>query len=105
MATYEYASQATKSMVKATPTVDGTGLVKKWDVEVIYSLNGYKSRFEDEILAGEFTPKLPSEFTKDELFSLCPHARWDMIYDSQYQSVVVAAPGDQKIEFDVNSLI
>lgn len=105
MSNYVYADQATKGIVKASPTIDKDGLVRKWDVQVVYSLNGFKSTFEDDIHAGEFTPKVPSEFTKSELLALCPTVRWDMVFDSQYQSVVLAESKESKdSSFDVHSL-
>ena len=35
-----------------------------------------------------FTPKAESDWTKKELEDLCPTARWDEVFASQYDSVI-----------------
>ncbi len=39
-----------------------------------------------------FTPKAEGEWTKKELEDLCPIARWDAIFESQYDSVITNPP-------------
>jgi hypothetical protein len=105
--TYQFADQAAKNITSAIPTVDADGKVKSWKLEITYSLNGYKSTYQDEIKNGELpTLKTPEEYTKAELFDLCNHARWNMVYDSQYDSVMnVPANPDRVLgSFDVTTL-
>lgn len=102
---YQYADQANKVLLSAIPTVDEAGNVKKWDVVAQYSLDGYKSKYTAELYAGEFaTAKPPSGFTQSEIWDACPHAQWDMVYDSQYHSVMVVVPDTKMGDFDVSSL-
>lgn len=37
---------------------------------------------------GDFTAKAEADWTKSELEALCPTARWDEIFNSQYDSVI-----------------
>ena len=37
---------------------------------------------------GDFTAKAEGDWTKSELEALCPTARWDDIFASQYDSVI-----------------
>ena len=39
-----------------------------------------------------FTPKAEGEWTKKELEDLCPTAKWDQIFSSQYDSVITNPP-------------
>ena len=39
-----------------------------------------------------FTPKAEGDWTKKELEDLCPTARWDAIFASQYDSVITNPP-------------
>lgn len=99
--------QAKKSIIKADPTVDENGICRGWEIEVCYALDGYKSSYKCQLEDGELDDKPPARFTRKELWSLCPVARWNMIFDSQYESVMNApsAPKRQKVDnFDVKSL-
>lgn len=102
---YEYADQATKTLTKATPTVDTDGKVTKWEVEVEYSLNDYVSRLQTE---SSFEPtKAPEDYTKAEIFALKEVAWLDAVYDSQYQSTQLPAPEPTEVRvdgFDVEAL-
>ena len=103
-----YSSQATKGITRAIPTVNVDGNVTKWEIEAVYSLNGFKSDYRDDVKAGEFTPKAPSEFTKEELWALCPVHQWNKMFDSQYKASVVdddQTPAEEvKADFDVHTL-
>lgn len=105
MSTYVYASEATKTLTRAIPTVDADGNVIKWDLQVEYSLNEYVSTFSANV---DIEPeKAPADFTKAELFTLANVDHLDSVYDSQYQSVKLA-PVDPETttiaDFDVDSL-
>jgi hypothetical protein len=102
--TLQYADAAEKTLVKAVPTVDTDGNVIKWDIEVQYSLNDYTSKY-SKMVDVEPT-KAPEAFTKEEVFGLTNPAHLDMVFDSQYESVMVPAPSSEtKVDdFDINSL-
>ena len=101
---FEYADQATKALAKATPTVDLEGNVIKWEVEVQYSLNGYKSVYRDTIEQHEFEPKAPEEFTKEELMTLSNYSQFDRVFDSQYASVMLPPTEVRVSDFNINQL-
>lgn len=102
--TLQYADAAEKTLIKAIPTVNSDGDAIKWDIEVQYSLNEYTSKY-SKMVDVEPT-KAPSEFTKDEVFALANPSHLDLVFDSQYESVMVPAPSsDTKVDdFDINSL-
>tara|TARA_R100000664_G_C2749880_1_gene137203 strand:+ start:1622 stop:1963 length:342 start_codon:yes stop_codon:yes gene_type:complete len=39
-----------------------------------------------------FTPKAEADWTKSELEALCPTAKWDEVFASQYDSVITNPP-------------
>ena len=94
----------TKTLTKATPTVDLDGKVIKWDVEVEYSLNDYVSKFQKAVEV-EAT-KAPTSFSKAELWELAGEAHLDAVFDSMYESThSTAEPTEVKVDgFDVDSL-
>jgi hypothetical protein len=95
---------ATKTITKATPTVDLDGKVIKWDVEVEYSLNDYVSNF-SKIAEVEPT-KVPGSYNKAELWELINEAHLDAIYESQYVSTQIPVEVTEvRVDgFDINSL-
>jgi len=99
-----YTADARKVLAKATPTVDTEGNVVKWEVEGRYSLNGYHSTYRHEFDADVLKPV--SDWTKAELWAEMPTAQWDMVFESQYQSVVVDGPTApvRKSDFDIRKM-
>lgn len=99
-----HTEDVTKTITKATPTVDVDGNVIKWDIEVKYELNGYESTFSKS--ADVEPTKAPADFSKTELWALADETALDAVYESQYESVVLApAPTTETIsDFDINSL-
>jgi hypothetical protein len=94
----------TKTLTKATPTVDLAGKVTKWDVEAEYVKNDYTAKFNRLI---EVDPtKAPEAFTKAELWELAGEAHLDAVFDSMYESThSTQAPTESKVDgFDVDSL-
>jgi hypothetical protein len=94
----------TKTLVKATPTVDLAGKVTKWDVEVEYTKDDYTTKFTKFV---ELDPtKAPEAFTKAELWELADEAHLDAVFDSMYESThSTQAPAESKVDgFDVDSL-
>jgi hypothetical protein len=95
---------ATKTLTKATPTVDLAGKVTKWDVEVEYVKGDYPVKFNK---FAEVDPtKAPEAFTKAELWELADEAHLDAVFDSMYESThSTQAPAESKVDgFDVDSL-
>ncbi len=95
---------ATKTLTKATPTVDLAGKVTKWDVEIEYTKDDYTSKFTK---FAEVDPtKAPEAFTKAELWELAGEAHLDAVFDSMYESThSTQAPTESKVDgFDVDSL-
>ena len=45
-----------------------------------------------DVTTNNFTPKAEKDWTKKELEDLCPTARWDAIFASQYDSVITNPP-------------
>jgi hypothetical protein len=101
----QYADAAIKTLTRAVPTVGADGNVISWNIEVEYSLNDYVSLFLSNINQG-FEPKAPTSFTKEELLALANTAHFDLVYDSQYESVKVATPSVETVvsDFDLNTL-
>lgn len=99
-----YTEDVVKIIKKAVPTVNKDGNVIKWDIEVEYSLNDYVSNFANTI---DIEPtKVPSDFTKTEIWTLVRESHLDLVYESQYVSVKLATPSSEKVvsDFDVDSL-
>lgn len=99
-----HTADAVKTITKATPTVDLDGNVIKWDIEVKYELNGYESTFSKS--ADVEPTKAPADFTKAELWALADETALDAVYESQYESVMLApaATTETISDFDINSL-
>lgn len=99
-----HAANAVKTLTKAVPTVDADGKVIKWDIEVKYELNDYVSTFSK---FAEVEPTAtPAGYTKAELWALVDEAHLDTVYESQYESVVLAPTPTTEVisDFDVKSL-
>jgi hypothetical protein len=94
----------TKTLTKATPTVDLAGKVIKWEILAEYSLNEYTSTFNK--MAEVEPTKAPEEFTKAELWELAGEAHLDTVFNSMYESThSTEEPTESKVDgFDVNSL-
>ena len=45
-----------------------------------------------EIVTNNFTAKAEADWTKSELEALCPTAKWDEVFASQYDSVITNPP-------------
>tara|TARA_R100001015_G_C4529521_1_gene96321 strand:- start:236 stop:586 length:351 start_codon:yes stop_codon:yes gene_type:complete len=41
-----------------------------------------------DVTTNNFTPKAEGDWTKKELEDLCPTAQWDVVFASQYDSVI-----------------
>ena len=54
---------------------------------IVYASEVSKSPNGD-VTTNNFTPKAEGDWTKKELEDLCPTAKWDAIFESQYDSVI-----------------
>ena len=108
-----YSANTDKTLSKAIPTVNENGIVKSWELEVVYSYPaaGYNTknaplrRKYSETEEVEYLNKTPQEFAKSELFSFLNITQYDAVFDSTYESVVLPPPKETKdTSFDLNSL-
>ena len=85
----------TRTLVKAVP-YNLNNKVEKWDLTMKYEegtegeADYYTNEKSVDLVAadGDFTAKAEGDWTKSELEALCPTARWDDIFASQYDSVI-----------------
>ena len=85
----------TRTLVKAVP-YNLSNKVEKWDLTMKYEegtegeADYYTNEKSVDLVAadGDFTAKAEGDWTKSELEALCPTARWDDIFASQYDSVI-----------------
>lgn len=107
-----YSANADKTLSKAIPTLNVNGIVKSWELEVVYAYPaaGYATtdaplrRKYQETEEVEYLGKTPQEFTKSELFSFLNIAQYDLVFDSTYESVVLPPTEIKDTTFDLNSL-
>ena len=108
----QYSANTDKTLSKAVPTLNANGIVKSWELEVVYSYpaSGYdttdtplrrKYHATEEV---EYLGKTPQEFTKSELFSFLNIAHYNLVFDSTYESVVLPPTETKDTSFDLNSL-
>ena len=92
-----------KTLIAAVPASEG-GKVVRWNLEMKYEQGTegkddyYTSTQRTTIDATEvgpddstttnFTAKAEGDWTKKELEDLCPTAKWDEIFASQYDSII-----------------
>ena len=85
----------TRTLIKAVP-YNLNNKVEKWDLTMKYEegtegeADYYTNETSVQLVAadGDFTAKAEGDWTKSELEALCPTARWDDIFASQYDSVL-----------------
>jgi FMN-dependent NADH-azoreductase len=102
----------TKTLKKATPTVRSSdGVVKSWDVEVVYSYAGdeeknlpaWKTTYsENEDVA--YMEKTVEQFTKAELIGFMNPMIENHIFEAHYEANNLPATEERLGEFDINSL-
>ena len=91
-----------KTLIGAKPFSEG-GKVVRWSLTMKYEqgtegeADYYTSernitidaaKTDDGVTVNNFTPKAEKSWTKKELEDLCPIAKWDEIFASQYDSVI-----------------
>lgn len=108
----KYSENSNKTLSKAVPTLNVNGIVKSWELEVVYSYptvgfsttdTPLRKKF-NETEEVEYLNKTPQDFTKSELFSFLNIAQYDMVFDSTYESVVLPPTETKDTSFDLNSL-
>lgn len=107
-----YSANTDKTLSKAVPTLNENGIVKSWELEVVYSYPaaGYTTtdaplrRKYSETEEVEYLNKTPQDFTKSELFSFLNITQYDLVFDSTYESVVLPPKETKDTSFDLNSL-
>ena len=95
-----------KTLIEAVPASEG-GKVVRWSLTMkyeqgtegeadYYTSNKSVTLDATETLGGitknNFTPKAEGDWTKKDLEDLCPTAKWDEIFASQYDSVITNPP-------------
>ena len=91
----------TRTLIKAVP-YNLNNKVEKWDLTMKYEegtegeADYYTNEKNTQLAAadGDFTAKAEGDWTKSELEALCPTARWDVIFASQYDSVITNPPSE-----------
>ena len=94
----------TKTLTGATP-YNKSSKVQQWDFTMQYEEGAdatyYTSFFVASIQATNpdtgvvnFTPKAEALWTLAQLTALCPTAKWDNVFDSQYDSVITNPPNN-----------
>lgn len=108
----KYSETCDKTLSKAVPTLNSNGIVKSWELEVVYSYPAAGITTTDASLRRkyserenvEYLNKTPQEFTKSELFSFLNIAQYNLVFDSTYESVVFPPTETKDTSFDINSL-
>jgi len=95
----------TKTLITAIP-YNKSSKVQKWDLGMTYTegtegeSDYYESSFNVMVPATDdqgnvnFTPKAEGSWTLAELKALCPTSHWDIVFASQYDSVITNPPDD-----------
>ena len=96
----------TKTLTIAVP-YNKSSKVQKWDLGMTYNQGSksaspptyYESTFRRSVSATDpvtgatnFTPKAEGSWTLAQLTALCPVSQWDVVFDSQYDSVITNPP-------------
>ena len=92
----------TKTLTGAIP-YNKDSKVQQWNLAMKYEEGAdatyYTSNFSVEIPATDpvtgvvnFTPKAEASWTLAQLTALCPTAKWDNVFASQYDSVITNPP-------------
>lgn len=108
----KYSENSDKTLSKAIPTINANGIVKSWELEVVYSYPAAGISTTDTPLRRkyneneqvEYLNKSAQDFTKSELFSYLNISQYDMVFDSTYESVVLPPTETKDNSFDLNSL-
>ena len=104
-----------KTLIGATPFSEG-GKVVRWNLTMQYEQgtegkDDYYTNDKNESVDAtvtnpdgstttNFTAKAEGDWTRSELEALCPTAKWDAIFASQYDSVITNPPKEPVVNND-----
>ena len=95
---------ATKALSSAVPTVRlEDNLVKRWDLKVVYSYNGFNREYGDNVDVLYMT-KTVADFTKAELMGLMNLAQYDQIFDAHYEAYHTPPVEERRDDFDITKI-
>lgn len=108
----------TKTITSCTPYVNSNSKVAKWDIEMTYENDSegdatyYKSRFSTTVnqkdtdadgnVTTNFALKAKGSFSNADLVALCPVSQWDIVFDSQVDSVITNPSVDNTPDNEFN---
>lgn len=104
----------TKTLKKAAPVVSNEdGVVKSWDIEVVYSYAGdatanpplpaWKTTYSENENV-EYMNKTVDQFTKSELIGFMSPMIENSIFEAHYESQNLPAKEERVGDFNINSL-
>lgn len=107
-----YSQNTDKTLSRAIPILNENGIVKTWELEVVYSYPSVGYATSNEPLRRkyqhtedvEYLNKTPYEFTKTELLSFMNILQYDSVFDSTYESLFFPPVIIKDTSFDINSL-
>jgi len=94
----------TRTLVKAVPIENTSDEIERWDLGMTYSqgtegtADYYESSFnivvhaEDDDGTVNFTELDKTAWSLADLVAQCPTSQWDVVFDSQYDSVITNPP-------------
>ena len=95
----------TRTLVQATPYENTSDEIERWSLEMTYSqgtegeADYYESSFRTNVEATDdygstvnFTELDKTTWSLADLEALCPTSQWDVVFDSQYDSVITNPP-------------
>ena len=94
----------TKELTGATPYINASNKVDKWDLEYTYENDNegdetyFTSSFSTQVEATDhdgnvvFTPKAKGSWDNADIVALCPVPHWDNVFASQVDSVITNPP-------------
>ena len=98
----------TRTLVKAVPIENTSDEIERWDLGMTYSqgtegtADYYESSFSivvhatetdfDDVVTTNFTELDKTAWSLADLEALCPTSQWDVVFDSQYDSVITNPP-------------
>ena len=103
-----------KTLTSAKPFSEG-GKVTRWSLVMKYeqgtegeadyytsdrSITIDAAETDDGVTVNNFTPKAEKSWTRKELEDLCPIAKWDEIFASQYDSVITNPKKEPVVNHD-----
>jgi len=108
----------TKTITSCIPYMNSNSKVAKWDIEMTYENDSegdatyYKSRFSTTVnqkdtdvdgnVTTNFALKAKGSWSNSDLVALCPVSQWDIVFDSQVDSVITNPQVDNTPDNEFN---